>query len=100
MYSHEFFSWFALVKVTAPRYQEVNEEGIRDFKNLVKELQRSKKIAVKKIVNTKAVFEKSVTHPAQLKQLQQPNKLKQEEQIKQSENKLEHTAPVTNSQRE
>lgn len=37
-------------------YREVNEQGIKDFKNLVKELQKAKRIAANKSIITKVVF--------------------------------------------
>ncbi|XP_026333466.1 glutathione S-transferase 1-like [Hyposmocoma kahamanoa] len=49
-------SWFALIKVSAPKYREVNEQGLRDFKNLVKEVLKPKKAALIKTVISKVVF--------------------------------------------
>lgn len=81
--------------MSAPKYREVNEEGIKDFKNLVKELKKNKRIAANKIEITKVVFTEKSS-----KNSQRPNKPEQEEQLKQSEHEFAQIAPVRNSQPE
>lgn len=81
----------------------MNEQGIMDFKKLVKELQKTNKIAANKSIVTEIVFAKNskrkIQQPVLLKKSQHPNIAKQsEEQLKQSENELELSAPVSNSQ--
>lgn len=71
----------------------------------MKDLQKTRKIAANKSVNAKVAFDEKtgqkIQQPVLSKKSQRPNKSQQsEDQRKQSENDLEQTAPISNSQQE
>lgn len=81
----------------------MNEQGIRDFKALVKELQKAKNMTANKNIIAKVVFaEISGNKPHErvlFKTSHRPNTLKQsEEQLNQIWNELEQTALINHSQ--
>lgn len=61
--------------MTAPSYREVNEQGLKDFKNLMKELKEAKALASNK--DGKVAFDekslKKVKHPGQLNKSGHPD---------------------------
>lgn len=67
--------------MSAPKYREVNEQGLRDFKNLVNEVLQPKKAAVIKTVISKVVFAEGSGKKAKLlKKTQKSNEQKQPEE--------------------
>lgn len=81
----------------------MNEQGIKDFKGLVKELQKAKNMTANKNIVAKVVLAEISRNKPQKPELFKtshwPNTKKQSvEHLNQIENELEQTAPVNHSQ--